>query len=1111
MGIASGRRLKRRLRAKRTMNRLTFLGSVVLGLAGMWGLGGEEEGVGADITFLEEEADGGFVLSGQLAVEGDGAEGELRLFFNGQDEQSGYVARLTTQQAWFARIVGGQEQPLGPRFPVSLEPGRTYGLTLQRGPWRMRLLLNGAVVAEAVDETFAGGKVGWAAASGFRLADWNLQPTEEVYFTDDFMRAEAEAGEWTVWRGQGAVQGPADQRIDPQRSANPFCYEMKPTPDQPAVAVTGYWFWHDYTVEASVWADGVAAVGLCAYAQDAGRQLLFRWTREARALVQVQGGQETVLACTPGGFAPRQWYRLSLRVLDDVAEARVDGQIVATAAGLTARQGLAGLYAAQPTREGGGARFDDVQVASTEGLAERFAADAARWTAIQGAWRAAEAGYASVSPGPAQALTGRASWANYVYEATLAADSAPGGGLCFAARDAQNYFLLRPSPGGVRGLVPRSGPPPEAGRPPETGENQAGNVPLTYELCRVADGQAMVLDRAVVPAPRRLRVTLDRGYVEAALEDRGRLEAFDPAAMAGRAGLYAAGPGVRFASASLWFPTETRPEPIPLLFARDELMKPWATDQGAWMPVGRDTWLRRGDYWGNCAVEWPVPDLPPQAKMTVLLAADAADWQQSYWLTLLGTAQGPVWRMGRAAEVRAEAEGTPLQPGTKVRLERRGRFLTAWAEDRLLAAWRDDQPLSGSNIVLQGQPKGLALEDVIVRSSQVEDSAFVRAPVDWLAQQGEWTNVQRWTCGPEWSFFGGRSPGLAALWSKARYEGDVTLECYVANQMEAGQGFNSGERTPTDLNVTLCGDGVNLGSGYSFIFAGWGRTFSRLLRGSEVLAEQPFQLGTWEQMLTTHQTWCHLRAQKRGGQLRLFVNDRLVLSATDPDPRPGGHVAFWTVGGGIVIARARVYYQGKERGEEIPALYGRRSAPDPNEPPAPGLPTNDFEAGLGTWTRRGRETVEVALDETTARQGQRSLRVTNRTSGGDFTVWLTRQPFDARQFPRWRFDYRLPPEVKVNFYVRLANDQWYEVTFTGPGEGAPTRRLGVIPEVQADGQWHTAEFDLLAAIRSLSPPVKTTVQELALSARGERYLRCGIGGNPLGATYHLDDFRLIGE
>jgi len=1073
------------------MNRSTFWGSVVLGLAGILGPGGE--GVaGADTTFLEAETEGGFVLAGQLAVEEDGAGGELRLFFHGREEQHGYVAHLTTQQVWLARIVGGQEQPLGPRFPSPLEPGRTYDLTLQRGPWRMRLLLDGAVVAEAVDETWAGGKIGWAAASGFRLADWNLQPTEEVYFTDDFMRAEAEAGEWTVWRGQGAVQGPEDQRIDPQRSANPFCYEARPTPDQPTVAVTGYWFWQDYTVEASVWADGVAAVGLCAYAQDADRMLLFRWTKEARELVWVRDGRETVLARTPGGFAPQQWYRLSLRVVDDVAEARVDGQVVATAAGLKARQGRAGLYAAQPTREGGRARFDDVQVASTEGLAERFASDAVRWTATQGEWRVEEGGYASVGPGPARAMTGPARWSNYVYEVTLTADSAPGAGLCFAARDAQNYFLLRP-------------------REAESDPPQTDN--LAYELCRVAGGQATVLDRAVVPAPHRLRVTLDRGYVEAVLDDQGRLEAFDPDATAGRVGLYAAGPGVRFASASLWFPTEMSPEPIPVIFAGDELMKSWATDRGAWRQVGREAWLRRGDYWGNCAVEWPVPDLPPRAKMSVLLAADADDWQQSYWLTLLGTDQGPIWRMGRAAEVRAEGpEGTPLQPGTKVRLERQGRFLSAWAAGRLLTAWREDQPLSGSAVVLQGKPQNLALEEVIVRGSQVEDSAFVRAPVDWVAQQGEWTNVQRWTCGPQWSFFGGRSPGLAALWSKARYEGDVTLECYVANQMEAGQDFNGGERTPTDLNVTLCGDGVNLGRGYNFIFAGWGQTFSRLLRGSAVLAEQPFRLGAWEQMLTTHQTWCHLRVQKRGGQLRLFVNDRLVLSATDPDPLPGGHLAFWTVGGGIVIARARVYYEGKGRAEGVPVIRGLRSVPDPNEPPTPGLPTNDFEAGLGTWTTRGRETVEVALDETTARQGHRSLRVTNRTSGGDFTVWLTRQPFDAREFPRWRFDYRLPPEVKVNFYVRLANNQWYEITFTGPGEGIPTRSLGAIPEVQADDQWHTAEFDLLAAIQSLAtPPDQTTVQELALSARGERYLRCGIGGNPLGATYHLDDFRLIRE
>ena len=55
------------------------------------------------------------------------------------------------------------------------------------------------------------------------------------------------------------------------------------------------------------------------------------------------------------------------------------------------------------------------------------------------------------------------------------------------------------------------------------------------------------------------------------------------------------------------------------------------------------------------------------------------------------------------------------------------------------------------------------------------------APSDWkVALCGRWGLLNKWICDPRWSWFGGRTKTLAAIWNKHIFTGDVTVDAHVA-------------------------------------------------------------------------------------------------------------------------------------------------------------------------------------------------------------------------------------------------------------------------------------------------------------------------------------------
>jgi hypothetical protein len=449
--------------------------------------------------------------------------------------------------------------------------------------------------------------------------------------------------------------------------------------------------------------------------------------------------------------------------------------------------------------------------------------------------------------------------------------------------------------------------------------------------------------------------------------------------------------------------------------------------------------------------------------------------------------------------------------------------------ERLTPRRPADERFSHHAVALEVQG-GLSVDrhEANVVSPHIYDYTFSTAPADWVMELGDWRVRSRWSCTPSWNFMGGESAEVAAIWNKHEFLGDLTVEAYMSYKMNVlGEG---GYRNGTDFNVSICGDGRNLFSGYSFIIGGWGNSWTRIMRGTQVLAEtnapsaRPVTLldgspGTW----AWHRRWWEVRAIKRGGDLYLFFDNALVLQAHDPDPLPGGRVALWTFDNGIMIPRVKIYYDRErppgERGEPPYAPY----IPAAEEPPAaPSLTFTsqthpsiqaDFDRDLGGWAGRdGQQGALLSLDPLTPDGKGRCLLLTNENSGGTFGATAVAGPFDAVKMNQLRFDYRVPPEAKVNLELTAAGTR-YEIILTAPEFPSDrAERLAEIPDVQPDLQWHHVDLDLLACLRRFYPDVASIeVTDLWFGLDTTRgYALAGCGANPALCEYRIDNFALLG-
>ena len=1075
---------------------LVLLGSAYL----MAGLPARAQAAPVKPSFLEEECPEEFTLLGQ--VRGLSGKKSATLFFNYTDAAHTLAVQLSRNQAVVVRRDGGAGQRLA---SVALPVGRQDSLefAVKRRRWRVTLICNDRVVAQCYDDSLAGGRAGWQADPGVTM-DLRLQATEPVQFADDFTRGPGEAGQWEILAGTGQVAEVAIARHGKdvgRYSSNAFSWTASARPI--AMSVAGYWFWDNYAVDVSVKPEGRGAVGIAAYLKDADNFLLFRWTAAtegqpgsgAREILRVEGGKATLLASRPGGFQPRQWYRLRFTACEGVFTASIDGEEVCRVRDAAFGHGRVGLYARDTDR----VVFDDVRVVATDAFSDSFDAhEPGKWQNLGMAWKADTRGRARVSgAGEGITITGRPDWSGYAFGADVTPGKAEAVGLVFAYRGPGEYALFR---------VPASG----KGR---------------AVLLRVQGGKPVVVAEspAAVVAPRRSRLKLELhdGQATGFIGNRPVVAGVDPAFGEGKAGFYARGSaGARFEKASAWFPVPEGDEPrIEAQFAREQTMAGWASASSSWSrdPGGSGLFWHTGFFPGDASVSWDLPGGNAPLDLMLALNADGSRAETGYQAVLSVNAQGAARLELRRGGQSVAAQSGRWEPGSPLRVWRSGSLIAAALGDALVAQYQDPQPLTGGRIGLRCS-REVNFASVYLSTLHVLDCTFSGPPTEWWAPRGDWDVVQRWPCDERWSFFGSRWGETPVLWTKRSFEGNLVAEAWVALLMDAPEDPKVGYSHPSDLHLTLCGDGKDLSSGYTFQFAADNNSVTRLLRREQVVAEnrQVRMINPTRTNLAFQRHWFHLRVEKEGARLRCYVDGKLACDYTDPQPLPGGQVALWTSRNGLMVARARVWAEKPGRRNPLAALPVAPAPPSSaswslgaTSPPAL---TCDFERGLGGWTAEGGANGPVlSLDRESRAQGKQSLRVTNPISGGSLGALCGIRQFDAVKFPILEFDYRMDPRARVNLYLRVGRQAMVLGLSAAQLAEPSIPSLGAIEGFVADGKWHRARIDLLGALRRFYPTATTIlVEDLAVRSPEVEYLRSGFGGNTWGVSYHLDNFRLLG-
>jgi hypothetical protein len=871
-----------------------------------------------------------------------------------------HSASIVVMQDGIGRVIESVDHLV---FPVATP----MHVSIQRRELAIRVIVDDVLAVSAFDETFHLGQVGYASLEGAAdVSKPRLQAIGDIYFADDFMRDDKEKGPWTELCGNWHVNALEHASM----SANAFQYNVTIDKDAEGTAVAGYPFWNDYSFQAAVKPQKKGAVGLYFYYRDENNFFRFDWYPQEdnapgsgrKELVKMWHGDKQVLARVPGGFQINQWYTLKCEVSGQRLRTFIDQNLVFDTHDGQLVSGMVGLYAGPNSR----ASFDDVYVRSYKYFEDTFTnGSRTAWSFVGGDWSrvntsvtptraedharpgaAVSSGVLTVhSPkGEARAAVGDSSWKNYVLETEIYPDAEGRTGVLLYYQDETRYYqvVCRRAPSG----------------------------PETWTLERVLDDQRSVLDSASVDASGRKLVSagVRDGYLWVAVNGRRILEGFDTSLASGRAGLFAADlPVASFGPVRVDWPLQ--PAPLLTLnevFEHEDSMSEWSAESD-WRRAESGLWLHKGNFPGDAMIETDVRGIDPgAAELELVLSADTDSPASGYALKLtsgLLPADAPV-KVVTASSLKPDApaktsvaQGSPAKPAgqplaaaapaksdaparslelfrkgesigvlpidsgvlvSRLALKRTGSYLFGFVNRKVVLAVHDADPLKGDTLGWYANNVRVDPKTVAVSSPSVHEYLFRKANTDWRVVAGIWDVTNRWQCDPRWTFFSGRSSlNLAAIWNKLKLPGDVTLDFYVGPKMDSARGKNY--EYASDMNCTLSGDGSDLSSGYSFLFGGFGNTKTVLLRENKIVAE-----GNWKgagsqgyqqagqpalipsARMSIHHTWFHLKAQRKGNRLRLWIEDQLIIDYTDDKPLTGDRVALWTWNNGIMMARVIV-------------------------------------------------------------------------------------------------------------------------------------------------------------------------------------------------------------
>ena len=823
----------------------------------------------------------------------------FRAVVNCQDPENYYYVEVNEGDVRLGKVEEEFDLRIGSQNRLDAADGRKHEMVIKRRDGALTVVVDGQIAAEAFDDAFSGGSIGLGRLNrSARFSGVRLQPVGDVFFTDDFMRAETDPGLWEPGVGKWRIAS----LDNPSLSSNAFLYVGRATSDGPAQSIAGSWFWDNYRAEVACQPGSAACFGLYFCYQDPDNHFLWKWGGDSDAakmqVLRVADGRATPLAERDGGFQVGQWYRLRCHVQDGYVELFVDDRPMLSAADPALCFGKIGLYTEDTTR---GTHFDDVGVTSRQSFRDDFEHfSVGKWAEMGGKWghvvdRSSTGEVVrrmtASSTGPAKAVTGLDKWRNYTFTVDVGHRRKGVAGICAYYLDENNYYAVR---------------------------LRRGDKDEVRELVRVADGVEKVIAQDVtgLAAGETDTVALRAmdGHLSVAIGGKPCFEGFDNALPGGKVGLLLSHCALAwFDNARLTFHSAPKPLlSVHEVFAHEKSMQIWSGAESDWEQHyenadgrGYGVHWHRAAFHGDVSIQLAANELVGD-RNTAGLIIGAHDLSFDSGFRLSADRRDGQWsvRLTEGAATVAEETLAASAPLRQLRLRRAGAFVAGYVNGRC-RMWHRSKSGGGAKIAYYARGVNVDREDVLIRAGQVYNDLFRQAPADWRLAAGTWEVTNRWECDPRWSFFSGRSYKLAAIWNKHVFDGDVVVEFYAGPKMDSSRGRRY--EYASDMNVALCADGQDLTSGYNFMFGGWRNTATALVRRGTVVAQ------TRSHTIPTkdiHRRWFYIRAVKRGPALTLYIDNRQVLSYSDTDPLQGGQVAIWTYRNGLMVSRVRMSYEG---------------------------------------------------------------------------------------------------------------------------------------------------------------------------------------------------------
>ena len=564
----------------------------------------------------------------------------------------------------------------------------------------------------------------------------------------------------------------------------------------------------------------------------------------------------------------------------------------------------------------------------------RTDADAGPWETHGGTWTTVPVGKADmganpfsykcdVPEGPSAALAGSDWWDEYQVSVAVrpgAGSKTAAVGLGWYAANERTMYMLRAA---VRiDAKPR---------------------PDGFQLLRLDDGKVTVLAECAGGLASgqwcRLRVKASGPWIGAEVDGHRLMTTRDATYTHGRIALLVDQTSARFDDVLV--ESSLLPDPVGTRLAGQAPgsaglidVDSWAAPAMAWEPdpAADGVFWRRHTLYGDADLDFVWPSLPDGAEAELAVDADGRALDSGALLSLKRVgAQGQLaLRLPGQPEQSAKVPlDGPLRLSLRRRLDGAKVRYDAVVGDRTVASLSRPATASGGRMAFATHGFQPRISAFSLWSANLVDQAFDSAPCDWWVGSGQWDLTNRWSCVPEWSWFGGYGQGEAAVWYKRPLLGDQEVHFYAGSKMldDKTPGYRGPavERTG-DFNVTLCGDGRSADSGCAFVVGPAARddrrdrhgrisgTGAQLKRAGQVVAHND-DFGFFA---CAHNRWADIRAEKHGAELTLLVDGQVVLRWTDLQPLPGGYTALWTYDNGMLIPRVSLSAQ--RYGDELLSL-----------------------------------------------------------------------------------------------------------------------------------------------------------------------------------------------